>query len=67
MSAPRRSGPRRWLLVAAGVAVILYGIVGFPTPNDPEPDAAHADRRRTCITHFWNAKLPKPRLPRPGA
>ena len=33
MSKQQSRSLRRWGLVAVGVAVVLYGIVGFPTPN----------------------------------
>ena len=56
----RRSFHRRWLLVAVGVAVTLYGIVGFPTPNDPDPEVALADRQRTCYDVFWNQPVDPP-------
>lgn len=27
-------GQRRWLLAAVGLSLVLYGIVGFPTPDE---------------------------------
>ena len=70
MTDTRRNARRRWALYAVVAAVVLYGIVGFPTPDDlvTDPGAvlgfdiapAAADTQRECITTFWGAKLPKP-------
>lgn len=59
---PRLSNRKRLLHVAFGVAVILYGLAGFPTPDEPEPEQAAAqqscpsghhihDSNPTCHTH----------------
>ena len=54
-----RAPNRRWALMAVAVAVVLYGIVGFPNPaTDPEPAAA--DRQEQCITEFWGAPVDPP-------
>ena len=43
MTAQRRpSTGHRCARLAVAAAVVLYGIVGFPTPDDPEPPAAKA-------------------------
>ena len=48
MTATRRSfGSRRWVQLALIVAVAVYGLVGFPTPDDAPPAAAHD--RQSCI------------------
>lgn len=53
-------GQRPWLLAAAGVSLVLYGIAGFPTP-DSEPSAAEADIRRKCSNRPWNNPVSPPR------
>ncbi len=70
MTDTRRHARRRWALYAVVAAVVLYGIVGFPTPDDlvTDPGAAldfdiapaAADTQRECITTFWGQRLDTP-------
>ena len=68
MNAARRCARRRWALYAVAAAVVLYGIVGFPDPDEAitDPEAllnfdvapAAADTQRTCISYFWGPVKP---------
>ena len=60
MTDTRHDARRRWALVAASVAVVLYGIVGFPNPAGIEPETAAADTQQTCISVFWGAPVVPP-------
>ena len=45
MANRQRSSVRRWAQLALGAAIVMYGIVGFPTPQDLDLPEADADDR----------------------
>lgn len=64
-----RTAPRRAVLAAAGVLVVLYGVVGFPKIDDIVPGSenvlggaseAAADTRENCISEWIGVPIDPP-------
>ena len=51
MADRQRSSVRRWAQLALGAAIVMYGIVGFPTPQDTAPNEAAADTQTTLSSY----------------
>ena len=67
MANRQRSSVRRWAQLALGAAIVMHGIAGFPTPQDPDPPEAAADSQthRFCYNvGEWNESCYN-RHPRP--
>ena len=56
---------RKWAQLAFGATIIFYGVVGFPTPSDPEPSRALADCDALGHTHSICYNRPEPETPPP--
>ena len=57
MANRQRSSVRRWAQLALGAAIVMYGIVGFPTPQDLDLPEAAADNQDYTVcfnTGKWN-------------
>ena len=62
---PRFPSLRKWAQLAFGATIIFYGVVGFPTPSDPEPSRALADCDALGHTHSSCYNRPDPETPPP--
>ena len=49
MANRQRSSVRRWAQLALGAVIVMYGIVGFPTPQDTDPPEAAADTQTGLV------------------